>query len=181
MIILMRHGEDDPTRLGGWSDAGLTREGRRQAKEAAVRLAAEYPGIRHIVASDLPRARETAEIVGAVLGLDVMPDPAFREINNGEMAGLPKEEARERYPGIWYAALGFDEPYPGGESPRMFAERIRAAWQAFKEKTAPQDGDTLLVTHWGVINVILCAENGVEYTNKAKPYPTDHAQWQIIP
>ena len=65
MIILMRHGEDDPTRLGGWSDAGLTREGRRQAKEAAVRLAAEYPGIRRIVSSDLPRARETAEIVGA--------------------------------------------------------------------------------------------------------------------
>ncbi|MBO6053526.1 MAG: histidine phosphatase family protein [Clostridia bacterium] len=181
MLILMRHGEDDPARLGGWSDAALTEQGRRQAEEAAERLAAERPGIRRIFASDLPRARETAEIVGERLGLPVTPDPAFREINNGEMAGMPKEEAREKYPGIWFSALGFDERYPGGESPHEFEERIRAAWATFKERTTPLDGDTLLVTHWGVINVILCAENGVEYTNKAKPYPTDHAQWQIVP
>ncbi len=180
MIILMRHGEDDPARLGGWSTAGLTERGREQAREAAERLASEYPGIRRIVSSDLPRALETARIVGERLGLPVTPDPAFRETNNGVMAGMPKEEAREKYPGVWFAALGFDESYPGGESPRAFAERIRKAWTAFRERTAQLDGDTLLVTHAGVISVILCAENGAAFTNKAMPFYTEQAGFRVI-
>ena len=177
MILLMRHGEDDPGRLGGWSSAGLTERGREQAREAAERLGREFPGIRRIVSSDLVRARETAEIVAGRLGLPVELDPAFRETNNGELAGMPKAEAQEKYPGLRFAALGFDECYPGGESPRMFAERVTAAWTAFKTEAA---ADTLLVTHAGVISMILCAENGVEFTNKAMAYYTEHAGFRVI-
>lgn len=175
MLILMRHGEDDPARLGGWSDAGLTAIGRAQVRATAERLAADFPDIRRIYASDLRRARETAEIVGDLLGLPVALMPAFRETNNGLLAGMPKEEARARYPGIWFAALGFDERYPGGESPREFEARIAAAWTEFRAETAPLDGDTLLVTHAGVINVILCQETGTPFTNKSFAFKTELA------
>ena len=175
MIVLMRHGQDDPERLGGWSAAGLTEEGRRQAEEAAEKLRRNYPGIRRIYACDLPRARETAVIAARQFGLPVIPVPAFRETNNGRLAGMPKTEAREKYPGIYFAALDFDEPYPGGESPRAFRDRIEAAWVRFRRETEALGGDTLLVTHAGVINVILCYENGIPFTNREMVYPTPHA------
>ncbi|MBQ3708465.1 MAG: histidine phosphatase family protein [Clostridia bacterium] len=177
MIILMRHGEDDPDRLGGWSRAGLTDRGKEQARASAEALVRAYPGIRRIVSSDLPRARETAEIVAERFGLPVELDPAFRETNNGALAGMLKSEAQEKYPGLRFAALGFDECYPGGESPRQFAERIRAAWTRFK---ADVTEDTLLVTHAGVISVIRCTEDGVAFTNKAMAYYTEQAGFRVI-
>ena len=175
MIVLMRHGQDDPDWLGGWSDAGLTEEGRRQAEEAAEKLRRDFPGIRRIYASDLPRAWETAEIAAREFGLPVVPVPGFRETNNGRLAGMQKAEAREKYPGIFFAALDFDEPYPGGESPRAFRDRIEAAWAEFRRDTEELRGDTLLVTHAGVINVILCHESGIPFTNREMTWPTPHA------
>ena len=181
MIILMRHGQDDPERLGGWSCAGLTDEGRRQARTAAETLRTEYPGIRRICASDLPRAWETAQIAACEFGLPVVPLPAFRETNNGLLAGMPKAEAREKYPGIRFAALDFDERYPGGESPREFRDRIEAAWAEFSASESAKPGDTLLVTHAGVINVILCRENGIPFTNRKLTFPTPCAGSVPVP
>ena len=71
--------------------------------------------------------------------------------------------------------LGFDEPYPNGESPKEFFERIRNSWAEFKALSAESGMTPLLVTHGGVINVILCIENGAEFTNKAFTYRTPHA------
>ena len=183
MIFLMRHGEDDPGRLGGWSDAGLTETGRMQVRESARRLAGDpaYSAIRRIAASDLPRAWESAMIVGDRLGLAVRSVPAFRETNNGLLAGMPKAEAREKFPGIYFAALDFDERYPGGESPREFRDRITAAWIRFREEAAREYGDTLLVTHAGVINVILCHENGIPFTNREMTYRTPLAGIVLVP
>ncbi len=65
MIYLMRHGADDPDRLGGWSPYGLTDIGRQQALDAAERII--NVGITAIYSSDLPRAKETAEIVAKTL------------------------------------------------------------------------------------------------------------------
>jgi probable phosphoglycerate mutase len=105
----------------------------------------------------------------------VVPVPGFRETNNGRLAGMRKAEAREKYPGIFFAALDFDEPYPGGESPRAFRDRIEAAWAEFRRNTEGLRGDTLLVTHAGVINVILCHESGIPFTNREMTWPTPHA------
>lgn len=164
---------DDETRFGGWSVYGLTSEGRAQAKRAAESLVGK--GISHIFSSDLVRARETAEIAGKRLSLSVDLLPEFREVNNGVLAGMPKTEAAEKYPGLWFASLDFDEPYPSGESPKAFFERIRASWAEFKARSAESGMTPLLVTHGGVINVILCIENGAEFTNKSLTYRTPHA------
>ena len=101
--------------------------------------------------------------------------PEFREVNNGVLAGMPKTEAAEKYPGLWFASLDFDEPYPSGESPATFYKRICLAWTNFKIVASENKMTPLLVTHGGVINAILCIENGAEFTNKSLTYRIPHA------
>jgi broad specificity phosphatase PhoE len=66
-ILLARHGETndnlEPHRFQGFTDTPLNDTGRRQAHELAERVAGD--GIVSLWASDLSRARETAEIVGS--------------------------------------------------------------------------------------------------------------------
>lgn len=172
MIYLMRHGADAPDRYGGWSSFGLTDEGKRQVCAAKLKLLNK--GITEIYSSDLTRARETAEIAAEYLALPVTYLPEFRESNNGYLAGMLKEEAQLKYPGKYWSNLEWTEPWPGGESPQMFYQRIKNAWYAFKEKV---DGKTvLLVSHGGVMNIILCLENGVPYTNKETRYKIGDAE-----
>ena len=92
-LLLVRHGETDwnaEGKLQGHTDRPLNAYGRRQAQTLAERFASE--SIDALYASDLSRARETAEILGAKLGLGVEVDPDLREKNWGNWEGLTSEE-----------------------------------------------------------------------------------------
>lgn len=96
-LMLVRHGESehhlsgDP---GGWSLARLTGLGRAQAALTAEYLRKKGPFTPSgIIASDLPRAAETAGIIGQTLGLQVETTSALRESNIGIATGLTKEQA----------------------------------------------------------------------------------------
>ncbi len=115
MIILMRHGADDDSRLGGWSDAKLSKVGTQQVIRASEQIA--QLDICHIFSSDLPRAKETAEIIAKRLHLNITFLKEFRETNNGDLAGMLKEKAKEEYPGLYWSALDWEQQYPNGESP----------------------------------------------------------------
>ena len=162
MIYLMRHGTDPTDRYGGWSSYGLTEKGIEQVHSAKRSLCNK--GIARIYSSDLPRAKETAEIVANALSLEIIYLPQFRESNNGLLAGMLKTEAAAKYPGVYWGALGWTETWPGGESPEQFFHRIQCAWYEFKERVGKDN--VLLVSHGGVMNIILCLENGIPYTNK---------------
>lgn len=172
MIYLMRHGADPSDRLGGWSTFGLTETGRSQVHEAKMKL--QGKGISRIYASDLLRARETAEIVADQLGLEIEYLPQFRESNNGLLAGMPKAEAARKYPGIYWNALDWAECWPGGESPEQFYNRIKKAWNDFKPQVGTET--VLLVSHGGVMNIILCLENGIPYSNKETHFKIKDAE-----
>ena len=53
MILLMRHGEDDDSRLGGWSDAGLSLKGKEQVENTCENIRISNYNIQHIFSSDL--------------------------------------------------------------------------------------------------------------------------------
>jgi alpha-ribazole phosphatase len=92
-ILLARHGETDWNRDGrfqGHADPPLNAAGRRQAEGLAQTVASEPPDA--VYASDLRRAFETAEIVGARLGLPVGREIALREIDVGSWHGLTREQ-----------------------------------------------------------------------------------------
>src|ERR1700741_2656837 len=98
-LLLVRHGETDwnrERRFQGHADQPLNETGREQARAPATDL--DGNGIDLIYTSDLARARETAEIVGAQLGLDVVAMRELREIDVGEWEGLTWQEIEERYP-----------------------------------------------------------------------------------
>lgn len=172
MIYLMRHGADPSDRLGGWSTYGLTEKGRIQVHNAKSSL--RNKGITQIYSSDLIRAKETAEIVADELSLKVTYLPQFRESNNGLLAGMLKTEAAEKYPEIYWNALDWTETWPGGESPEQFFHRIQGAWYEFKKQVG--NDNVLLVSHGGVMNIILCLENGIPYTNKETHFKIDDAE-----
>ena len=172
MIFLMRHGADPADRYGGWSTYGLTEEGREQVHRAKLSL--RNKGITRIYSSDLVRAKETAEIVAQELGMEIAFLQQFRESNNGKLAGMPKTEAAEKYPGVYWNALGWTETWPGGESPEQFFHRIEKAWAEFKAQVG--EDNVLLVSHGGVMNIILCLEKGIKYSNKETHFTIKDAE-----
>lgn len=172
MIYLMRHGADPSDRYGGWSTHGLTEKGRNQVHNAKSKLCNK--GIKQIYSSDLVRAKETAEIVANELSLEITYLPQFRESNNGLLAGMLKTEAVEKYPGIYWNALDWTQTWPEGESPRQFFHRIQSAWYEFKNQVG--EDNVLLVSHGGVMNIILCLENGIPYTNKETHFQIQDAE-----
>lgn len=174
-IFLVRHGADDETIRGGWSQHSLTEEGFRQAEELGEFVHWNLNAA-HLYSSDLCRAVQTADPVADNLGLSVRLLPQFRETNNGELAGMKHELACARYPGLYWNTLGWEEKYPGGESPRDFYERIRDAWEEFQVLALRNEGNSMLVTHGGVINVILSLVTGKPYSNKKHRWKIRHTQ-----
>ena len=166
ICYLVRHGKDDGTVRGGWSQQPLTNEGKAQADELANFVQGSDLAIKHIYSSDLLRAMQTAQSVADKLHLPIVPMPEFREVNNGDLAGIDNELASKMYPGLYWNTLGWEQRYPGGESPKEFYERIRTAWDAFQKMVLEQNENVLLVTHGGVINVILSIVNGEKYSNE---------------
>ena len=141
----------------------------KQARELAGRLLAQKNSysLSRIYSSDLVRAAQTARIVGDRLGLAVTLLPAFREVNNGLLAGMKNDLAEDRFPGLYWNQLAWEQTYPEGESPKAFYERIADAWERLSCELVSGKENVLLVTHGGVIQVILSLINNVPYTNKA--------------
>src|SRR5438128_3613702 len=130
-LILIRHGQSTwnrERRIQGQMDPPLSAEGRRQAERVGARLAGRAFAAHY--ASDLKRAFETAELVGAAVGVSPAPMPALREIFLGEWEGLRTEEIAERYPAAWAAWV--EEPdwdvVPGGEGASNFHARVGMAF-----------------------------------------------------
>jgi probable phosphoglycerate mutase len=152
-ILLVRHGESIWNAEGRWQGAAnppLSDAGRAQAKQLAE--AVRDAGIDSLVASDLDRARETAQVVADALGLpDASIDPGWRERDVGEISGHTREEIEAKWPGLleqW--RRGELESMPGGErdiTPRVVAALERVAYD--------HPGACVLVaTHGGVIGAI---------------------------
>ncbi len=177
ICYLVRHGQDDPDVRGGWSNSPLVEEGEEQALMLAQTILESQNElcISKILSSDLPRAVDTAQPSAEALELEVELRPEFREINNGELAGMDNALALVRYPGLFYATLGWDESYPGGESPHQFQLRIKAAWERLCEEMLRDNRNVLLVTHSGVIQVIRHLIQGTPYSNSEKQREVPHA------
>ena len=148
-LLLVRHGQSTwnaEQRWQGQADPPLSTLGERQARAAAA--AAQHLGIARIFASDLIRARRTAELL-APPGVDVTLDPALRERHAGDWTGLTRAEIDERYPG-W---IDQQRSPPGFEGDEPLLERVLPVVETLLA-VADQAGATLALTHGGVIRTI---------------------------
>jgi probable phosphoglycerate mutase len=154
-LILLRHGETDwnrEFRFQGHVDVGLNAVGLEQARRLAERLAGEKA--HSVYASDLMRARQTAQPVAQQLGLRSITDPALREQSFGQVDGMRVEDIQKQHPQAWAAWLQFQEDYgmPGGETTRQFHTRVM---DAVYRLVSAHHGETLVVvTHGGVLDMI---------------------------
>jgi broad specificity phosphatase PhoE len=117
----------------GWHPGELSAEGRRLAEELGKRRRDD--GIACVFTSDLRRAIETAQIAFAGTSIEIRHDPRLRECNYGELNGTPVAELEPR-------ARFVDEPYPGGESYRECAAKMR---RFLYDVTREFDGRRVLV------------------------------------
>jgi probable phosphoglycerate mutase len=159
-IRLARHGETDdnvaPFRFQGWTDTPLNETGRRQARELAANVAGD--GIASLWASDLSRARETAEIVGERIGVAPVLDARLREGARGRWEGFLMQDIERTEPER-YAAWrrgGADFRFPEGESLLEHQQRVS---EALHEIHAAGPLPALVVCHGGSIRVMLCASD----------------------
>ena len=158
-VLLARHGETDdnrqPIRFQGFRDTPLNDTGRAQAHGLAAGVAALQEPIRSLWASDLSRARETAEIVGARIGLEPRLDARLREASRGVWEGRRFIDVKREEPGQFAAWMraGPSWRFPGGESLREQQERVVAA---LSDIEAAGELPALAVCHGGSIRVMLC-------------------------
>jgi broad specificity phosphatase PhoE/predicted nucleotidyltransferase component of viral defense system len=166
-LILIRHGEDETNKIGGWSDNKLTSKGIEQVKELKDNLSEILPKSENfiILSSDLTRAKESAMILFGE-SYNIIYDYRLRECNNGDLANLTKEEFNIKYPGLYFASLDLNEHYPNGESPQDFYNRVSNLFIELNNKYTNQN--LIVVTHGGVYGVLKSMINGIIWSNKQK-------------
>jgi broad specificity phosphatase PhoE len=163
-LILVRHGETPwnvTLQYQGQANIPLNERGLEQASRAAARLT-RY-GVTRLYSSDLARAWQTAEVIGATLGLTPVAMPELREIDVGQWEGLTPEELYRRFPD--HMAEYRRDPARtvrlGGESYAQLQARALIALQQIQEHH--QHGDVVAaVSHGGTIRALLCHVIGLD-------------------
>ena len=132
ILVLVRHGQSEWNQKNlftGWKDPKLTHQGINEAVEAGKSLKAEDMNFDIMFTSDLFRAQETGRLILKEMDQTDIPfikHQSLNERNYGDLAGLNKDDARERWGEdqvhIWRRS--FDIPPPGGESLKNTAERV---------------------------------------------------------
>ena len=163
-LLLVRHATAEGSgRFQGHCDTSLTRAGRRELRLLSEKCS-RHP-VRAIYASDLRRARHTAEALARKFGLEVEIRPELREMHFGPWEGLSWNQIAQRFPKL---AASWIERFPhhtipGAEPLGQFKKRIAAV---VGEIVAANRGQcALVVTHAGVIRFTLGKVLGVPARN----------------
>jgi 2,3-bisphosphoglycerate-dependent phosphoglycerate mutase len=137
-LVLVRHGESEWNRKNlftGWKNPDLTDKGVIEARWAGRVLRNENLKFDIAFTSELKRAQHTLEIIldeSQQPDVETIRDLALNERSYGDLSGLNKDEAKERWGEeqvkIWRRS--FDIAPPGGESLKDTAARVLPYWEA---------------------------------------------------
>ena len=130
-LILIRHGQSEWNALNqftGWKDPDLTAKGIEEAHNAGKIISSLKINFDLVFTSALIRAQNTAEIILKEINqpLSTIKNQALNERNYGDLAGLNKDDAREKwgYEQVHIWRRSYDAPPPGGESLKDTGERV---------------------------------------------------------
>jgi probable phosphoglycerate mutase len=151
---LMRHGEHELGRrvlAGRMPGVGLSERGRAEIAAVAERLASE--GIAALYSSPLQRTRESAEILGARLGLPVAFRDDLIELDFGEWTGATFDAIRGDPRWEPWRTQRSLAAIPGGETMREVQRRAVEAMLAISG--SHRDEAIVAVSHGDVIRSVL--------------------------
>ena len=167
MIYLLRHGLDDESYVGGWSDVDLVEEGKQQVNDIIETIS--KLNIKKIYSSDIKRAVSTANMISAKLNIPIELSEYLREQNKGDANGLKKDTTYSMYK-EYLESNDINKRYPNGECLNDLFERVRDNMHLLEELD-----DVLLVTHRGVINMLYYILNDIPLDMKKKRFGVTHA------
>lgn len=184
-LLLVRHGDAHAGFhgvIGGHRGCrGLTPLGRRQAEALRDHLA-ESDRLRPdvLLASVLPRAVETAEIIAPAFGLPTLDqDCDLCEIHPGEGDGLEWSEYTRRFGSFDMEAEPERVFAPGGESWNTFHERVaRLLARVAQEYTTET---VVAVCHAGVVVASMRVLLGIPHPGtgaRVQPTNTGLTEWE---
>ncbi len=160
IFYICRHGETENNkhqRLSGWIDSPLTGKGLENVQATILKL----KGIKFdsIQSSDLGRAVATANLIAKGLGYEkeIVHSKALREVNYGDLAGMPIREAVKQFPQVDKIT---DFTPPNGESLRHMQKRITDFLYNLSKSSLEQT--ILLTAHDGTIKVIYANFAGID-------------------
>jgi broad specificity phosphatase PhoE len=177
-LWLVRHGQTDWNIAGRWQgqspDApALNAVGRAQA--FALQDQIKNAKISAVYTSDLPRSRQTAELIAPVLGPRVTPEPRLREMHLGRWEGMLSSDIKAQF--RKELAERADDPLharaPGGESPLEVARRVVAAVDEIAVRH--REESVLIVAHGISLAIITCIVQGIGL-EKLYEYIPDNAK-----
>ena len=162
-LTLIRHGESNVTVnrvIGGRiTCSGLSDLGRRQSRAFAERISATGELVADVVlASDFPRAIETAELIRGSLGAAIADAPIeewrdFGEHDPGpEIDGMTFSAYVEKYGSPDWTGDPDSIIFPGGETLRQFHERVERGLAEVRQRFAGEH--VVVVCHGGVIDAV---------------------------
>ena len=155
-LVLIRHGQSEWNKLNlftGWKDPGLTNKGIKESEEAANKLNDFGITFDVMFTSKLTRAKDTGTRILKLLSqenISVVEDEALNERKYGDLTGLNKDEARQKFGEkqvqIWRRS--YNTAPPGGESLYDTYQRVIPY---FKENIVPEinAGKNVLISAHG--------------------------------
>lgn len=146
MIYLLRHGLDDESKIGGWSDVSLNSEGIRQVLQSKNYIIRNL-SFEKIISSDIKRASQTALLINEGINKGIIYTHLLREQNKGDYNG--KEKNKLDKDDYFLGDISIYDTYPNVESLLDLYFRIENLMPVIDKWD-----DNLLVTHRGVINMI---------------------------
>lgn len=158
-LWLARHGQTPynlERRFQGHLPVPLDATGLAQAEELARNAAGH--GFAALWCSPLLRARQTADIVGAALGLEPREDPRLVETDTGDWTDRLFADVEAADPER-YAAYHRTDPafaFPGGES---LADQTARVVAAMEDLAVRSPKPALVVCHRGVIRCLRAREH----------------------
>ena len=153
-LYIIRHGQAqaavDGIVAGIKGDTGLSALGIEQATRLRNRLlVTQEIKADVLIASTIPRARQTAEIIAPALELPIILDDEVQELRPGEADGLSGHEYRQKYAHRRDDMSAFVSASPGGES---WPEFVLRASRALERIVTEHAGKTIvLVCHGGIV------------------------------
>jgi broad specificity phosphatase PhoE len=151
-LYFTRHGESEANQLRIISNRDLphplTAAGRQQAEELAEKLRGR--SISRIYTSPIQRARETAGILSAVLGVSLEISDALREPDCGVLEGRGDEETwtqLQYWINTWLDGQERDQGPQGGETYNAIRERLVNFIDKLVAEYGESQAEFVLVTH----------------------------------
>ncbi|QIJ75125.1 2,3-bisphosphoglycerate-dependent phosphoglycerate mutase [Methylobacterium sp. NI91] len=132
LLVLARHGQSEwnlKKLFTGWRDPELTELGVNEARRAGRWLKAQGTQFDVAFTSNLRRAQNTCALILDEMGqggLETIRNEALNERDYGDLSGLNKDDARERWGDaqVHEWRRSYDVPPPGGESLKDTAARV---------------------------------------------------------